>query len=274
MGLSLFKNSFSGLKVLNFSLETYPAGERKLLLHQPHSLGGFQKIVLNYKSDQDLWDLALLVDALHRAGCGNIQLEIPYLPYAREDRVMQEGASLSLGIVCAFINALKFSKVFCYDLHSPVSAALLDNVVDRDWAYLAGQLAHLENGSLLVSPDAGANKKVFAFAQQQGFPTVIRADKTRDVVTGNITGTKVFCDEHLGDLDVLIMDDICDGGRTFIELAKELRKVTDGRISLYVTHGIFSKGVDVFKGLIDNIYVSNLMGQPHELLTLLHPISE
>ena len=86
----------------------------------------------------------------------------------------------------------------------------------------------------------GLSKKLWNYQVLVAFPH-IRADKKRDPSNGEITGTVVYS-EHLGSQDVLIVDDICDGGRTFIELAKELRHLTTGRIYLYVTHGIFSKG--------------------------------
>ena len=125
--------------------------------------------------------------------------------------------------------------------------------------------ALLDKEAILVSPDAGANKKVFEFAKLHGYKRVVRADKVRDVSTGEILSTQVFS-EHVGNADFLMLDDICDGGRTFIELARELRKLTTGKIFLYVTHGIFSKGGDVFDGFIDQIYTSNLMGEPHPLI--------
>jgi ribose-phosphate pyrophosphokinase len=48
-----------------------------------------------------------------------------------------------------------------------------------------------------------------------------------------------------------MVDDICDGGRTFIELAKELRGMGAEKVHLYVTHGFFTKGLSVFDGIID-----------------------
>jgi len=78
--------------------------------------------------------------------------------------------------------------------------------------------------------------------------------KDRDVKTGNITRTSITPIVHGG--NAIIVDDICDGGRTFIELAKCLKPACD-KVYLYVTHGIFSKGLDVFDGLIDHIWTAN-----------------
>ena len=113
-------------------------------------------------------------------------------------------------------------------------------------------LGEYVRGNILVSPDAGSLKKVSKVAREFNCK-MVRADKTRSVIDGSITGTVVYS-ESVGDKDFLIIDDICDGGRTFIELAKELRKLTTGKIKLYVTHGIFSKGLDVLTEHIDEIY--------------------
>ena len=113
-------------------------------------------------------------------------------------------------------------------------------------------------------------KKTLEAAKELGLP-MVRADKIRSTDTGEITGTVVYS-EHIGSKDFLIADDICDGGRTFIELAKVLRPLTDGKIYLYVTHGIFSKGLDVFEGLIDGVYTANPFPKVdlnHKLLTVI-----
>ena len=47
---------------------------------------------------------------------------------------------------------------------------------------------------------------------------------------------------------------ICDGGRTFVELGKKLKELGATKVNLHVTHGIFSKGKDVFEGTVDEVY--------------------
>ena len=92
----------------------------------------------------------------------------------------------------------------------------------------------------MVAPDQGAASAPAPARAWPGVP-LVHAEKTRDTNTGAITGTLVHSD-HIGARNFLIVDDICDGGRTFIELAKVLRPLTDGQVKLYVTHGIFSQG--------------------------------
>lgn len=235
------------------------------------------RITYTFKGNDSLVELLLLTDAIRRHYEGyrvEITLLMPYFPYARQDRVCNEGESLSTKVIADLINSQGYAKVICYDLHSDVTAVLINNLVHRRLPQLASFLKRKHPDAILVSPDAGSNKKVFEFAKLVGFDRVVRADKTRDVKTGQINGTQVYLDAPLGHYDFLIVDDICDGGRTFIELAKQLRYHTMGRIYLYVTHGLFTKGYDSFWGLIDGIYTVNLMGEEDPLVTVVKSISE
>lgn len=215
----------------------------------------YPSIWANLRSSQDVMELLLITDALRRAGSHIERVYIPYLPYARQDRVCSPGEAHSLRVFCDLINAQRYDSVEVWDVHSDVALALLNNCVHRSvTSFLQGALA-ADRKTVLVAPDAGAIKKVDGLSKTHGLPYV-RADKSRNTRTGEITGTVVYSD-HIGDADFLIVDDICDGGRTFIELAKALRPLTNGRVNLYITHGIFSRGPGVFDGLIDNVFVVN-----------------
>ena len=214
------------------------------------------EIRAHIRSSDDVMALLMLTDAMRRAGAREIRLTMPYLPYARQDRVCSPGEALSLRVLCDLINAQRYSCVEVWDAHSDVALALLDRVMHRgpgDFFYKA-----IDPGAktVLVAPDAGAIKKVSGLAASR-LMTYVRADKSRDPATGAITGTVVHGASHIASGDFLIVDDICDGGRTFIELAKVLRPLTSGRVNLYVTHGIFSQGTGVFDGLIDRVFVAN-----------------
>jgi len=224
----------------------------------------------NITSSDDLMELALLVDALRRSAvpCPPITASIPYFPYARQDRACAQGESLAVKVACDFINSLNFVSVEVWDAHSDVTTALLNRSINRHQKEFVSRIKW--QNTVLVAPDAGAIKKILEIAKLTSM-SVVRADKIRSVEDGSITGTVVYS-EHIGNKDFLIADDICDGGRTFIELAKVLRPLTTGKIYLYVTHGIFSKGLDVFNGLIDGVYTANPFPDvdiSHKLLTII-----
>lgn len=243
---------------------TFKGGEENVkidLRYAPKGSIGFVEITAKIKSSSDLMALAMLVDACSRlenlSADAKFKLNLPYIPYARQDRIMQPGEALSIKVFARFVNSLGFNEVIVDDPHSDVSAALLDNVKIRGQDVLISENHEVVSGAdarhvTIVAPDAGARKKAQKVADRLRLP-LVEAGKARDVRTNEITGTAVF-----GDVDgreCVIVDDICDGGRTFIALAQALKENGAKRVILYVTHGIFSFGKQVIlDGGVDEIY--------------------
>lgn len=212
-------------------------------------------------NSEKVMELIMATDALRRMGFKNLNLFCPYVPYSRQDRVCNPGEALSIKAFCTLINSQRYQKVYTLDNHSDVCSALLSNQVDIDVpSIIAGHIDIDFKGKIaLVSPDAGALKRTHNIAKRFSNLAVIECSKTREVSTGEITGVKVHNDSY-SSLDyfdkLLIIDDICDGGRTFVELAKVLRENGAKRIELFVSHGIFSKGLGVFDGIIDDVFTT------------------
>lgn len=212
---------------------------------------------------EGLMTLAMIKDAIGRdvAEAADIHLRLGYVPYARQDRVCNRGEALSIKVFCSMINNMNFKSVTILDPHSDVTPALLDrcqvieptSVLDR-YEGLTGDL--LRGEVTLVAPDAGSTKKVEKVSQHYGGIEIIQGMKKRDVKTGKLSGF-----EYYGDVDgkdLLIVDDIIDGGFTFIGLTRKLKEGGAKTVSLYASHGIFSKGIDVLlEGGIDNIYTTD-----------------
>lgn len=190
--------------------------------------------------------LLLLTDAVRRVMPNvPLHLNMPYVPYARQDRVCNPGEALSAKVFCGLINAQAYASVTIADPHSDVVPALLDRVSVVDASVMVAEvLRHsaFARGVTLLAPDAGARKRVQQLAKKLGVEQIAFADKVRDTKTGRISGTSVSSD--LPHLPILVVDDICDGGRTFVELGKALAEVSSQPRYLYVTHGIFSKGFE------------------------------
>lgn len=248
----------------------FPGGEVQVTVSPDTPLDN--RLTSYIRNSDDLVAMLLVTDAMRRMGQQEIHLTLPYVPFGRQDRVMVRGQSFSLKVFCDILNAQNYASVTIWDPHSDVTPALINNcrVVEQHIIVSNNRGVLRSPGSkgedILVCPDAGARKKILKVAQAAGYKDIIYADKVRDVATGKITGTtlNLHGDEYF-DRDFLIVDDICDGGYTFIELAKELKRFTSGKIKLYVTHGIFSKGLFVFDGLIDEIYTANCWLTPEEV---------
>ncbi len=232
----------------------FPGGEVQVRIEGPASAQAAVAIRADVVDSVTLMALLLLTDAARRHyGDPAIDLVCPYLPYARQDRVAYPGEALSAAVACRMLNAQGYRSVEVWDAHSDVSLALLDRVRHRPASDFAVPVATARD--VIVAPDLGAARRAGECARLAGC-ALVHAEKTRSTDTGAITGTVVH-GGPVGERDFLIVDDICDGGRTFTELARVLRPLTTGRVRLYVTHGIFSAGFDALAAGIDRIHVAN-----------------
>lgn len=242
----------------------FPGGERQVSVPGiPDGMSG-ASVLARVQSPEDAIDLMLVSEVVRRRCVGPVTLTIPYFPYARQDRIMDDTTeAFSLRAFAGLVNGLGYSRVRTYDPHSDVTAALVPNLqVVRQCNALIGfweACAAAQNSGAIVSPDAGAAKKAGAIALALKRPLIV-ATKSRDTTTGALSGFRVM--EDTVPESVFIVDDICDGGRTFIELAKALRDKGAKKVGLFVTHGIFSKGLAVFDGLIDTIYTTDTFVSP------------
>lgn len=189
-----------------------------------------------------------------------VELHISYLLAARMDRIMLDGEPFSLKVIATILNQAGFQKIKIFDPHSEVTTAL----IDRSYAVpnhifvkdaLTDYFAKNDKTSFcLVSPDAGALKKIHKLAHFLQISEVVECMKERDVKTGALTSFKSTT-ENLSGQTCFIVDDICDGGGTFAGTAKMLKEKGAVKVVLIVSHGIFSKGVTIEH--VDGIYCTD-----------------
>lgn len=209
-----------------------------------------ESLTLRASALQTLDDLMLVAQVLDavRQRCLLRQtiLELPWLPYARQDRTMRDGDSFALKVFAGFLNQLCVDRVLVLDPHSDVAAGVVARMVaipqHRALIHSPSLCRALEQGMMLIAPDAGALKKVHALAQQVNVQEYGILGKHRDIASGALSGFELLKGDVAG-RDVLIADDLCDAGGTFIGSAAVLRAAGARSVSLYVTHGLFSKGV-------------------------------
>jgi len=203
----------------------------------------------NLMSSNDVMDLLFIANALRHAFGQDlkINLELPYLPYSRQDRVCAEGQAFSLEVMASLLKLIRVNELVTWDCHSKVGIELTQahnvtpaTIIQSD-AALTSLLKHPR--SVLVCPDKGAVARCQDIQQTLNLTTMVFCKKQRDPATGKIHHTEVLCDDLTGKC-AIISDDICDGGYTFIKIAEQLRAKNAERIVLFVTHGIFSKGLE------------------------------
>lgn len=255
-------------KEIEFQIFTFSGGEPHIKINPSFDIENEITITHRLNSFNNLGLLCLTVDALNRMGAKISNLVIPYFPAARQDRVMVKGEPLSVKVYADIINNLGFKKVIVLDAHSEVTPALINNCDAITNHNFIKQVSEIIGSSVkLISPDGGSLKKIYKVSEFLGGIEVIECSKSRDVRTGKLTGFKVYADDLEGQ-NCLIVDDICDGGGTFIGLADELKRKNAGKLYLAVTHGIFSKGFGELESCFTHIFTTNSIKElSHNCLT-------
>jgi ribose-phosphate pyrophosphokinase len=233
----------------------FPGGENHFETPVIASFNGIVRIETDFQNPNDFMTLMLLSDYIDDrtdlySSCKKV-LVMHYTPYARQDRRTSCNEPFSFKTFARLINSCCFNRVQITDPHSDVITALLNNVYSVPRHYLMKNSGF--EFEVLVSPDAGAMKANHDVCRKYHIAHVI-ATKHRDVSTGAITETKIHTDIDLKGKRILVADDLCDGGRTFIELAKVIRKYEPSTLQLYVTHGLFSNGLTELLKYYDKVH--------------------
>lgn len=242
--------------------EHFSAGELKIKLFG----NGRTRVdlVWHYESDAEFFTVACIREYYATQEC---ILYLPYLPHARMDRVKNPEDVFTLKTFAHLINSLNFERVYVWDAHSNVGPALIDRCHDVNalaWIQEAiTQLGYAKNSICLFFPDEGAQKRYGAM-----FPDYIQAFgiKKRNWETQKIEGYMIVGEENIKDKYVLIIDDICSYGNTFVKAAEAIREAGAVDVSLYVTHceDAISKG-DIFKNnIFENVFTTNSIVRSEE----------
>jgi len=255
---------------VSFKISQFPDGQQSVSI-SGNGFDGNEIIQLSSRMNS-FKDIELIIcanQALKENGAKNVELYVPYFLGARSDRKFEKGQTNYLkNVICPIINSQGFSKVIVLDPHSDVLEACLNNfvkinnfrLVDFALDTIKGRSAQ----TAIISPDAGALKKIYDVAKEFNITNVTTASKVRDMKTGSIIRTELPTMDLRGIEHLIVIDDICDGGRTFIELAKAIKEITEIPIYLIVTHGIFSAGFKTLFEYFDGIYCTNSIDDIHQ----------
>lgn len=244
---------------LKFSTFNFPDGQPHFKLE-----GGFgfdtDLVVIEtaIKSPADLFMVLLAVDVLDKQKFARINLDVRYLMGARMDRPIGLDQPSTLQTVSQLVNFCGFNRVRILDVHSEIALKTIhdsENVLPVKVVDNVLACAFWGRKASIVTPDKGATERVKSIVSPVWVGgTRIQCFKVRDMETGKLSGFEIENPKDVSD-HAIIIDDICDGGGTFTGLATELRKAGAKKVSLFVTHGIFSKGLPL-EG-IDHIYTTD-----------------
>jgi ribose-phosphate pyrophosphokinase len=257
---------------IQYKINQFPDGQQTITITEELDSAERYEIEIQSRlnSFQDLELVICANQALREMGVSKVSLYVPYFLGARSDRKFLKGSCHYLkSVICPIINAQGFSKVTVLDPHSDVLEACLLNYRKLDnrevIRFALDNLGEIPLEEIhVVAPDTGALKKIHSVAERFKLPNFLVASKQRDPRTNRIIKTRISgVPTDPAQKVFIIVDDICDTGGTFIEVAKAIKEVRSeaagyrDKVYLIVTHGIFSKGFNELALYLDGVFCTN-----------------
>lgn len=226
-------------------------------------------------SYNDLWELNQILDVYKHNGLTKPKVIIPCLLDAQADRRFDDNQPHGLKLVLNFLNSMYANFLIFHPHNAEVVEAVLDNVEILDNEILlkdifyrvfhktlgAKSILNISENLILMSSDAGGFKPLMKLCDKlkwQG--ETFSASKSRKYVDGKSKLVQQIDREDFGGKDILIVDDICVKGGTFIGLAKMLRERNVGKIYLAVSHLTLENVSEELVKSFDKIYTTNSKG--------------
>lgn len=236
-------------KGVGYEVISFPDGEKHLKINKLDRKDTVE-IICRITNSDELFLLMQLSDILNRQCVCVEKITIPYLMTMRCDRLFSFEQPFSLKIVADVVNSFKAKRVVIIEPHSNTCIDLIKNSKAEN---IIGKLPDYD--FIYCLPDKGA---ALRYGSNGFIHKPIICTKKRDVETGKLTGFEI---EELGDYKegskIIVIDDLCDGGGTFIGIANKLRELNPQKLILSVTHAVQREGIEKVSSVYDNVIVTN-----------------
>ncbi len=258
-----YADSFGGTgKKANVIIKHFPDTESYVQIPQINSLKG-KKVTIYHRlypdPDKRIFELLLILDLVKKQ-TKEIELFVPYLPYARQDRASKKGEAVSADILCNMLKNYGVKKLTTFDCHFLYGPGIFMRAGLKIENKSAGKILYAEANKyfnskkttekfLVISPDESASY----FTENAQGHSLKKMRKVAEA-TGIGTGIHADVDKMEGDIDVkgknvCIMDDMISTGGTVMRAIKHLQGLGAKEIIVGTTHGIFT-GENIAKKII------------------------
>ena len=212
------------------------------------------KILWLFEREDELLHIVQLGQLLKTETSQGVSLYAPYLPYARQDKEISNHSTWALKMLADVLGLAQFTQVSCFDQHSE---KYFNSVKPFDFH------KKVLNHDIVCFPDKGALQR---YSHLRTTPHVY-FEKVRNQLTGQIESLSLNLNsQDLVGKSVVIVDDLCDGGGTFIQGIEYLQKHKPQYVDLCVSHGLFSQGREVLleKGFRKILTTNSLLNNQYD----------
>ena len=220
-----------GVETVPLVFKTYPDGESYVRLEG--TVQNEEAVIVQTTSppqDTRLVQLALIADAAKRLGAEKITAVVPYLAYARQDKVFLKGEAVSIETVARMLEAAGVDSLITVNVHE-------EKVLSR-FPFMAKTVSAIP---LLAEhfKQRGCGK-AFALAPDKG--AVWLAEEAKTVLGGECGYLEKHRDRYTGEVNtekkrldvkgnpVIIFDDIISTGGTIVAAAKIMKELGASKI--------------------------------------------
>ena len=191
--------------------------------------------------NDNLMELLVMIDAMHRASAKRVTAVVPYYGYSRQDRKPRSArVPITAKVVANMLSSAKLNRLLTIDLHADQIQGFFDIPIDNVYAspiLLADVWQQRHNDLLVVSPDVGGVVRARALAKRLGDADLAIIDKRRP--KANVSEVMNIIGDVEGKNCVLV-DDLVDTAGTLCKAAGALKANGAVSVSAYCTHPVLS----------------------------------
>jgi len=196
---------------------------------------------LSYPMDEHVMELVLMGDAIRRCAPKRTIAVIPYLGYARQDKLHRPGEPVSARVMVKFLEVSQFAEIIGVDFHNNAIVGFFEIPVTHVSALdtIAAEIKKMGiKDGVVVSPDVGGSKRARNMAYFLDMPLAVM-EKRRFLDKHDTTETYQIIGEVKGKT-AIICDDVISTGGTTVNASVSLKEAGATRIIATTTHGIFA----------------------------------
>lgn len=260
----IYKNN-----LLVSEFKKFPDGEQYTRILDKFT-GDNVTIIQSTVTDSDFISLLQLIDACRDASMINVV--IPYMGYARQDKQFKPGEPISAR---AIAGAIKADTVYTVNIHDESILEHFDaNAVNLDSTHVIGK--YIKNMKLkyplIISPDDGAIGLAMNASKDLGIDYDF-LEKTRH--TGESVSIK-HKTVAVKDRDVIILDDIISTGGTMAETIALLKSQGAHEVYVACVHPVFSSNatLKLFKAGVKGIIATDTIDKGVSVVSIAPVIAD